>query len=462
MRANARSATLAAVSSRAESRLRGVVTAALGKARALPPGNEDHPMQLTDLVPAAIANVQSRAELEALRAESRRSAEEHAALRRVATLVACGAPSERVFAAVTEEVGRLLGVDRTSMWRYELNGTVTEVMVWRARAEPPDTGKPLRLGGHNAATLVRETGRPVRIDSYSDATGPGAEFARARGFGSSVAAPIKVDGRVWGMMIALAKTEQPPADTEERLTQFTELVATAIANAEARAELTASRGRVIAAGDEARRRLERDLHDGVQQRLVSLSLELRRAQLAVPETLPDVRASLARAADALRDVVAEVQEISRGIHPAILSKGGLAPALRALGRRAAIPIEVSLQGDGRLPEHVEVAAYYVVAEAVANVIKHAHATAAVVSIGIERGALRIEVRDDGVGGADPRRGSGLLGLIDRIEALGGKIRITSPSGGGTTVHVTLPLDPGLKRRSGGGHLRVVRSCAGRP
>ena len=254
--------------------------------------------------------------------------------------------------------------------------------------------------------------------------------------------PVIVQGRLWGAMIASSVDEHSlPLDTEARLASFTELVATAIANAENLAELTASRARVVAAADETRRRIERDLHDGTQQRLVSLGLELRLAQSLVPAGLGELEAEVGKVADELRGVVEDLREIARGIHPAILSEGGLGPALRTLARRAAIAVELDVAALGRLPEPVEVAAYYVVSEALTNATRHAHAS--VVKVDAEasgdRLRVRVRVRDDGVGGADQLRGSGLVGLKDRIEALGGTFSVHSPAGRGTTVSCELPV-----------------------
>jgi signal transduction histidine kinase len=234
-------------------------------------------------------------------------------------------------------------------------------------------------------------------------------------------------------------------DTEARLADFTELLATAIANAESRADLAASLARVVTAADETRRQIERDLHDGAQQRLVSLGLELREAQAMVPAGLGQLRAELARISDGLASVFDELRQISRGIHPAVLSKGGLGPAIRALARRSTVPVELHLEGERRrLPGHVEVAAYYVISEALTNAAKHAHAS--VVQVALQRcgGIVRLAIRDDGVGGADPAHGSGLLGLRDRVEALGGTLQIVSPSGGGTALLIELP--PEAQRR----------------
>jgi signal transduction histidine kinase len=204
-------------------------------------------------------------------------------------------------------------------------------------------------------------------------------------------------------------------------------------------ELAASRARIVAAGDQARRRIERDLHDGTQQRLVSLVLDLRAAEAAVPPDEPELRAQLARVADGLAGALEELRELSRGIHPAILTEGGLGPALKALARRSAVPVELAVDVRGRLPERVEVAAYYVVSEALTNAAKHAEASVAEVEAQARDGLLHLSVRDDGVGGAAPGGGSGLVGLADRVEALGGTIRVHSPAGQGTRLQIDLPI-----------------------
>jgi signal transduction histidine kinase len=231
-------------------------------------------------------------------------------------------------------------------------------------------------------------------------------------------------------------------DTESQIAEFTELVATAVANAESRSELTASRARVVATADETRRRIERDLHDGTQQHLVSLALELRAAAAEVPPELDELAARLSRTARGLANVAEDLREISRGIHPAILSRGGLGPALRTLARRSTVPVELDVRTDRRLPEPVEVAAYYVVSEALTNAAKHASASVVHVDLEADHSIVQLTIHDDGVGGADPGQGSGLIGLRDRIEALGGKIELASPAGGGTSLFVKIPIDGG--------------------
>jgi signal transduction histidine kinase len=393
------------------------------------------------LLRAAREREAMRSVVEGSREELRVLAEEQAALRRVATLAARGAPPDGVFAAVTEEVGRLLPVDFAYMGRYGPDGTVTTIASWGRTTAPVPAGRRRSLGGNTIGTLVFETGRPARMDDYSDGSGLLDPEVRETGLRSRVGTPIVVEGRLWGVMAAGSKLDRPlPADTESRLVAFTELLATAIANAESRAELAASRARIVAAGDESRRRIERDLHDGAQQRLVSLGLELRAAQAAVPPQLGALGGGLARVADGLASVLEELREISRGIHPAILSQGGLAPAFRTLARRSAVPVELEVRTCRRLPEHVEVAAYYVVSEALTNAAKHAHASLVHVELEEQDGAVQLAIHDDGIGGADPGRGSGLVGLSDRIAALAGTLEVTSPPGGGTSLLIEIPLD----------------------
>ncbi len=410
-----------------------MLTGSSGK-RAPPAGTEACLVSFADLLAAAISNADSRAGITRL-------AEEHAALRRVATLVAHKAPAEEVFAAVAGEVGQLLPVDSASMCRYESDATLTFVAQWGNVVGRFPVGSRWALGGHNLGTLVFKAGRPARVDSYADSSsGPLGVGIREEGLRSAVATPIIVQGRLWGLIAAGTILEQPlPPDTEARLASFTELVATAISNAENLAELTASRARVVAAADETRRRIERDLHDGAQQRLVSLALALRATQAAVPPGLGDLGGELANVGEGLVGVMDDLREMARGIHPGVLSDGGLAPALKMLARRSAVPVQITVHADTRLPERVEVAAYYVVSEALTNAAKHAHASVVQVSAATAGQVLHLHVRDDGTGGADPVLGSGLIGLKDRVEALGGTITVDSPAGAGTSLHAELPL-----------------------
>jgi signal transduction histidine kinase len=387
----------------------------------------------------------------------RRVAEEQAALRRIAVQVARAAPPEEVFAAVTDEVHRLLAPDFTVMCRFNPDSTLTVVgvQVSPGTAFPTNVGDRGSVGGRNVFTLLLQTGRPARMDDMGqDAVpplSPGTSleaFARAMaaalaaGVRSAVAVPVNVAGRLWGVMaIAAAHERRLPADTEERLAGFTELVAIAIANAEAQTELTASRARIVATADQTRRRFERDLHDGAQQSLVSLALQVRAARAAPPEG-DDLDQWLDRMAAALDDVLEEVREIARGLHPAALAAGGLRPALRALARRSVVPVRLDVQVAGRLPDPVEITAYYAVSEALANTAKHAGASAVDVRVTVADDVLCVRVSDDGRGGADFAGSSGLLGVKDRVEALGGRISLHSPPDAGTTVEITLPLRPG--------------------
>jgi signal transduction histidine kinase len=370
----------------------------------------------------------------------RRIADEQAALRRVATLVAQVAPPHEVFAAVAEEVSRLLAADFAILVRYDPPDTLEVVGTWTSTGAPAPTpvGGRLPLGGRNVTTLVWQTARPARID-YDDAISGviGQVATREWGLRSSVGVPVSVEGRPWGaIVVASTGGKFLPADIESRLTGFTELLSTAIANAEAQAEVAASRARIVAAADHARRRIERDLHDGTQQRLVSLALKLRAAQVGVP---PELGGQLDEAVAEATGALDELTEIARGIHPAILAEHGLGPALRTLARRSPIPVDLQVRADGRLPDEVEVSAYYVAAEALTNAAKHSRASAVSVEVEVAGGVLCVAVRDDGVGGVDLARGTGLVGLKDRVEALGGRILLNSPYGAGTSLQAQFPL-----------------------
>jgi signal transduction histidine kinase len=422
-----------------EGRLWGVMIAAATHGRRLPSAAEERLAGFTELVATAIGNAEAREEL-------RRVADEQAALRRVATLVAQGVPSEAVFSAVTEEIARLLPADVTALGRYEPNGYFLQVGLWNTGAKPVPSARRERLGGRNVRTRVFETGQPARIDDFGDDSGPGAVGWRSLGLRSAVGAPVIVAGRLWGVLVVASTSEEAlPADTEVRLAGFTELVATAIANAQAHAELTASRARIVTAADQTRRRIERDLHDGAQQRLVTLALQLRAAQAKVPPQLDRLNAELDGVAVGLSSTLDELREFARGIHPAILVKGGLALALKTLARRSPIRVTLDIRTHERLPGPVEVAAYYVISEALTNAAKHSKAVGVHVQVQVQvdatSGILRLDVRDDGVGGADPARGTGLIGIRDRVEAAGGTFRVTSPRGEGTHLLIELPVRP---------------------
>jgi signal transduction histidine kinase len=427
-----------------DGRLWGAIAVGSGQGP-LPPDTEQRMTEFTDLVATAVANAQNRGTLKASRDELARLVEEQAALRRLATLVARGTDPGEIFLAVAEEIRRLLDADTAGIGRFEPDGTA--VVVSGAVGELPDSppaGTRMELRGYVASAVVWRTGRSAQVDedAWSSVSDPVADRLRELGIRSEVASPIMVEGRLWGVVSALSRRGPFPTHTADRLADFTELVATAVGNAESRAELTASRARIVAAADQTRRRIERDLHDGTQQRLVSLGLELRLAQSMVPADLSGLEAEIGKVADELTGAVEDLREIARGIHPVILSEGGLGPALRTLARRATVPVELDVPAFGRLPEPVEVAAYYAVSEALTNATRHAHASGVEVSAEVSGGTLRVCVRDDGAGGADPLRGSGLAGLKDRIEALGGTFSVQSPAGGGTTVSCELPVVTG--------------------
>ena len=420
----------------AAGRVWGVMVVSTTEHDPLPQGIEARLAEFTELLSTAIENAESREALAQL-------ADEQATLRRMATLVAQGVPPGEIFSAVSEEVGRLVGSDIAAVVRFEHDPPAI-VVVGVGQSIP---GIPIgtRWELDDALALasaeVYRTGRSARVDAsdWASASWPIHEPALRQGLTSTVASPISVEGRPWGTMSVSAK-EPLPVGTEARLERFSELLATAIANAEGKSELAASRRRIVAASDETRRRIERDLHDGTQQRLVSLGLTVRAAEANIPPDERDLRADLSRIAMGLADAVEDLQEISRGIHPAILSQGGLGPALRTLARRSAIPVELDLATDTRLPESIEVAAYFVASETLANATKHAQASLIEVSLAPRNGSLMLSIRDDGVGGADPARGSGLVGLTDRVEALGGSIRVSSRPGEGTQVTAELPLE----------------------
>jgi signal transduction histidine kinase len=424
-----------------EGRLWGVLGVGARTEQPLPPDAEARLASFTELVATAIANAESRAALTRL-------AEEQAALQRVATLVARGVPPVEIFAAVSDEVARLFRA-RAAVLRFDHDGpAVVFVGVSKTLELPAGTRWEFQPG--MASTEVYRTGCPARVDSmdWSSAGGAVAVAARRLGTVSTVGSPIVAEGRLWGAMTISSTDELLPAGTEGRLEKFTELLATAIANAESRSELAASRRRIVAASDEARRRIERDLHDGTQQRLVSLGLAARAAEADAAGGRGDLRAELSRIAAGLADAVAELQEFSRGIHPAILATRGVGPALRTLARRCAVPVDLDVTTNARFPEPIEIAVYYVASEALANAMKHAQASRIEISLTTRHRSLLLSLRDDGVGGADPARGSGLAGLADRVEALGGSIHVHSAAGAGTHITVDLPLEYELAQGAG--------------
>jgi signal transduction histidine kinase len=366
-------------------------------------------------------------------------AEQQASLRQVATLVARGLDPSEVFSAVADELARCLNLQHSTLLRYEADCAAT---LLAARHEHGSTALPIGerfpLEEENIAAKVLHSGRTVRMDSHDDAPGAAAAL-RKSGIRSSVGVPIIVEGRLWGAAIVGSTRPEPlPTDTEARVGDFTDLVGTAIANAEARSQLTASRARIVAAADDARRRLERNLHDGAQQRLVSLGLQLRTVEASLPPELDQLKEQISDLVTGLAGVSEDLHEISRGIHPAILTDG-LGPALKTLARRSTVPVELEVAIEREVPESAEVAAYYVVAEALTNAAKHARASRVDVCVDTDDANLRLTITDDGVGGADSRKGSGLIGLTDRVEAHGGQLAISSQTGRGTSLLVTIPL-----------------------
>jgi signal transduction histidine kinase len=400
-----------------DGRLWGVMLAWSLRRETLPDTVEGRLAEFTRLVAMAISNTEARAEAERL-------AEEQAALRRVATLVARESAPAPVFAAVAEEVARLLAVDDTKVYRYEDDGAVTVMADWGASDLTMPVGTRVTLGEDNVGTLVRRTGRAARLDDDAQASGVGC--------------PIVVEGRVWGAIIVASRDAQPlPASTESRIGQFTELVATAISNVLARSTVAASRARIVAATDEERRRVVRDLHDGAQQRLVHTVITLKLARTALDDHADGASALVTEALHQAQGAMVELRELAHGILPSVLTWGGLRAGVEALASRMALPVDVGVSV-GRLEAEVEATAYFVVAEALTNVAKHARAGHAAVTADVTDGTLRVEVRDDGVGGVRPD-GTGLQGLADRLAVLDGRLRVESPADGGTLVTAAIPL-----------------------
>jgi signal transduction histidine kinase len=365
---------------------------------------------------------------------------EQGALRRVATLVAQGAEPARIFETVTREVGLLSGADLALMVRYESDTEVTVIAGWsRDEASQLPIGGPRELPRPTIVSHVLQTIGPVRIDDYEGVEGSTADEIRALGIRSSVGCPVLVEGRLWGAIAASSKTEGAfPAGTELRLGEFTQLVATAIANADSRNELIASRARIVAAADEARRRIRRDLHDGGQQRLVHALVTLKLARRSLDAGDPKTEELIDEALEHTEGAVEALRELSHGILPSVLTRGGLRAGVEAMVARMSLPVDVDV-GEERFPPGVEATAYFVVSEALTNVVKHSGAERAEVSARAGEGVLRVEIRDDGRGGAAPGAGSGLVGLRDRMAALAGSLEIESPPAGGTRIVMTLPV-----------------------
>jgi signal transduction histidine kinase len=419
------------------------------RAEPLAPATETRLRDFTEFAALAVANAESRNRL-------RRLADSEASLRRVATLAAEGATPAELFAAVAGEAARILDGSSVAVVRFDPADLFHVVATHNDPVFEVGSSWPVEEG--SLAAAVREVRGPVRLDDVAATRGTVAEAVRAAGLASAVAAPIVVDGEAWGMIVVglrqrtealprftswytsrMLASSVPSDEIEARLASFTELVGTAISRAQAHEEVLASRARIVEAADEARRRIERDLHDGTQQRLVALALHLQRLRADVPADEQVIRPALEQVERELKSVIDEVQELSRGVHPAQLAEGGLRPALRALARRSPIPVEVNVDVPERPPASVETAVYYVVSEALANAIKHSRATSLVVTVAGDPAAVRATVADDGVGGAEIGLGSGLTGLSDRVDALAGRLDVVSPRGGGTTISVELPM-----------------------
>lgn len=396
---------------------------------------------------ALLANVLAgQARLRAAESERRRReadalARQQASLRRVATLVARGAEPGEIYPVAVTELAHGLGVEHVTLTKFESEDTC----VVLAAVDATDrlklvVGERLSLDGDSVTARVHRTGSPARIDDYTGVEGSIATRLRDLGLRSGVGAPVVVDGVCrCALIVGSARAEPMPPQAEEQICDFADLIGTAIRNAENREELKASRSRIVAAADQARRGIERDLHDGAQQRIVSLGLGLRTLEASMPQGDPTLRQQVENLINGMADLYTELQELSRGIHPAILSKGGLAPALKTLARRSVVPVGLELSVAGRLPESIEVAAYYVVAESLVNVAKHAEASEVVVRATLDDAGLTLVIADDGIGGAATGGGSGLIGLKDRIEAVAGELAVASRTGVGTTITARIPV-----------------------
>jgi signal transduction histidine kinase len=382
---------------------------------------------------------QARKRAASAEVEARSLASDRAALRRVATLIGAELRPERVFGDLTQEMGELLHLDLAALVRFETDGSVTVAGRWSRVGAEPQVSVQWASMAKAMSVEVRETGRAVHIQDGAGPLGSLDVWMGHVGAHACIAGPVVVRGGMWGVMVGASVVPAPLAPgTERRLEECTQLAATAIANACSRHELAASTARIMTSSHQARQRIERDLHDGVQQRLVSLALDVRRAEALAELNQVDLRERLSELRAGLVGAVDELREVARGIHPSILTEGGLKPALARLARRSPIPVELTVRGVDRGPEAVEVCVYYVASEALTNALKHAHATAVFIDLELVDGMAHLLVRDDGVGGADVRNGSGLIGMIDRLQALDGTIELRSPASHGTCLEVHVP------------------------
>jgi signal transduction histidine kinase len=380
--------------------------------------------------------------LQADREQLGRVVEEQGALRRIATLIARGVSPAEIFTAVASELGRIQGMEYAVVNRFDPALIATSVGHWTSPGAPnimPPANGRWPVEDESAAGLILKTRLPARVNT-DHATSTIGVWSRVHGIRYVVGCPITVGGHLWGMIAMCSLDSRPPPDdTEERLEEFVGLLATAIANAENRNELLASSARIVAASDEARRRIERSLNTGPHRRLVALSEELRETQSLVEPGQDDLQEQLTRTMKGLDSVLDDLREISRGLHPATLSRSGLRRALESLTQRSEVPVRLEVHIDRPLPDHLQVALYYTVSEALTNVAKYSRAAMVNIDLTLDQAVLKLRVTDNGVGGADPTRGSGLFGLKDRIESLGGTIKVISPTGGGTSLLVDVPV-----------------------
>jgi GAF domain-containing protein len=410
-------------------RLWGATVAASCEPGPLPSDTESRVGQFTELVATAIGNAEARSDVARL-------ADEQAALRRVATAVAKGSAPTVLFDVVTSEVAELLRADHVGLARFEAGGELTMLAHRGRRAAHLPDGTRLPLDDDMVSAKVLRTGQPVRVDL--DDLGRSVATTAWQIASTTVGTPIVVDGRLWGSMtVGWIGAERAPSDAEPRLTEFAALLDVAIANADSRAQLTASRARMLAAGDEARRRVVRDLHDGAQQRLVHTIATLKLALQALDDGGADAKELVAEALEHAQHSNVDLRELARGILPAMLMRGGLRAGVGALISGLDLVVTVDLPAE-RFSPVVEASAYFVVAEALTNVLKHARAQQATVTGSLDDGMLNIEIRDDGIGGANPA-GNGLVGIEDRVSALGGQLRVECPACGGTVVSAVLPI-----------------------
>ena len=367
---------------------------------------------------------------------------EHAALRRVATLVAQGPAPDEVFAAVTRETGELLGAQRTTLLRVESPERALVVIGWsRGSAPPVPAGHRAIIDGRGILGRMLRRPRPIRVDDFDEVGGEVAALMRRLGIRAAAAGPIVLGGRLWGALTAAWPAgASMPAGAEDRVAAFAELVSLAIENAEARQELAASRARLVGAADEARRRIERDLHDGAQQRFVAAALELTVLDRRLDRDPESAKAALARVREHLDGGLSELCDLARGIHPAVLTDRGLEAALEGLVQRSPVPVDVVIAVPDRLDPAIEATVYFVVSEALTNVAKYAEADTVAVELTSTGGEVVVTITDDGVGGADPTQGSGLQGLADRVQAIGGRLDVVSPVEGGTRLRAELPMN----------------------